>query len=190
MSTDKPHRTSSRLLRLIGAFKLFKALLLVLVGTGALRLLHHDVAEQLTDWITQIRADPHSRYLHAAIAKLGVLDDHKLREIGFGSFFYASLLTLEGVGLCLRKRWAEYFTVGMTTSLVPLEIIELAHRVTPIRVALLLVNVVIVGYLIFVLRRDRRAEQQEAAAELAPTKPVEPAKAARPKGHSSSHTVR
>ena len=157
-------------LLLIGAFKLTKALLLVLVGVGALRLLHHDVAEQLSDWISEIRIDPHSRNLHAVIQKLGVLDDHKLREIGFGSFFYALLLSIEGVGLCLRRRWAEFFTVGMTASLIPLELLEIYRRMTVIRILLLAANLLIVWYLVRILRRDRppSADRPTGARNNAP----------------------
>ncbi len=215
-----PRKHRSAPLLLIGAFKLLKATLLVLVGVGAHKLLHHDVAEQLSDWISEIRIDPHNRYLYAAIQKLGMLDDHKLREISFGSFFYAALLTIEGVGLCLRKRWAEFFTVGMTMSLIPLEIFEIYRRATTIRVALLLVNLAIVWYLIKVLRRDRQAEREaesdESPAESATECPVEnpaarvdpsaitarvtqtvpmpgstkPPRTPGTRGQSSSHTVR
>ncbi len=162
MSETEPHRPRAAALLVIGAFKLFKATLLLLVGLGALKLLHHDVAEQLSDWISDFRIDPHSRYLYAIIQKLGMLDDHRLREIGFGSFFYATLLSIEGVGLCLRKRWAEFFTVGMTSSLVPLEIYELYERTTPTRATLLIVNLAIVWYLVVLLRRDWRAEREQA----------------------------
>lgn len=156
-----PPRRRSRVLILIGIFKLFKASLLLLLAVGAFRLLHHDVADQLTTWISEMRLDPHSHYLYAAIHKLGVLDDHGLKEIGFGSLFYASLLTLEGVGLILNKTWAEYFTIIMTASLLPLEIYEVAKRVTPLRVTLLVVNLAIVVYLIVRLVRERRARQAE-----------------------------
>ncbi len=103
MSETRPHPSGRYALLVIGAFKLLKATLLLALGVGALRLLHRDVAEQLSAWISEIRVDPHNRYLYAAIQKLGVLDDHRLREIGFGSFFYAALLLVEGVGLCLRS---------------------------------------------------------------------------------------
>jgi uncharacterized membrane protein (DUF2068 family) len=183
MPEPAPHRHHGAPLLLIGAFKLFKAALLISVGIGALRLLHRDVAEQLSDWISEIRIDPHSRYFYGAIQKLGMLDDHKLREISFGSFFYASLLLIEGIGLCLRKRWAEFFTVGMTMSLIPLEVYEIYRRATTIRVALLLVNLAIVWYLIALLRRDRHTAQDEATA---PT----PAENAVPRTDASAATVR
>jgi uncharacterized membrane protein (DUF2068 family) len=162
-----PHHGSAPLL-VIGAFKLFKATLLFLVGVGALKLLHHDVAERLSEWIADIRIDPHNRLLYGAIQKLGLLDDHKLREIGFGSFFYATLLLIEGVGLCLRKRWAEFFTVGMTMSLVPLEVYEIYRRATLVRITLLVVNLLIVWYLVRVLRRDRHDAQQSPPEATGP----------------------
>ncbi len=46
--------------------------------------------------------------------KLLSLDDRKLKAIGAGTFFYAALLLTEGIGLLLRRRWAEYFTVIVT----------------------------------------------------------------------------
>jgi uncharacterized membrane protein (DUF2068 family) len=168
-------RRESKVLLLIGAFKLFKAALLLTLGLGALRLLHREVAEQLEHWVSEFRVDPHNRHLHAVIAKLGLLDDGKLRAIGFGSFFYSALLLIEGVGLCLRKRWAEFFTIGMTASLLPLEVYELWRHVTPIRIMLLVVNLAIVVYLAAMLRRERHAGH--AAVDNSPA------------GHGSSHTL-
>jgi uncharacterized membrane protein (DUF2068 family) len=57
------------------------------------------------------------------------------------------------VGLALQKRWAEYFTIITTSSLLPIEIYELARRVSISRGLALLINLAVVGYLIFELRR-------------------------------------
>jgi uncharacterized membrane protein (DUF2068 family) len=81
------------------------------------------------------------------------LDERKLRAIRAGTVIYAALLLTEGVGLLLRRRWAEYFTVIVTSSLIPLEAYEVLRRVTLARLILLGVNVAVVWYLIAVLRR-------------------------------------
>ena len=60
---------------------------------------------------------------------------------------------MEGVGLVLRKRWAEYFVIIVTAIFIPLEIYELVQRFTLIRCGLLLANAAIVWYLIRNLRR-------------------------------------
>jgi uncharacterized membrane protein (DUF2068 family) len=146
----------------IAIFKLVKGVLLIAVAVGALKLLHRDVADTLSHLVQSIRADPDNHFIHKGLTKLGGLDDHKLEEISVGSFFYAALLLTEGTGLLLRKRWAEYFTVIITASLMPLEFYELIEKFTLTRVAVIILNGVIVGYLIVRLRHHRAAHQPTA----------------------------
>jgi hypothetical protein len=58
-------------------------------------------------------------------------------------------------GLWLRRRWAEYLTVIVTGSFIPLEIYEIVEHFTVLRVVVLAVNVAIVIYLVLDLRRER-----------------------------------
>ena len=66
----------------------------------------------------------------------------------------SALLLTEAVGLMRGKRWAEYLTIVATSSLVPLEVYELSRRLTPTRLAALIVNLVIVAYLVVRVRRE------------------------------------
>ena len=84
------------------------------------------------------------------------MNDRKLEELSFGSFFYAALVLTEGVGLWMKKRWAEYFTIIMTCSLIPLELYEIAKRFTVTRIAFLVVNLAIVWYLFIQLRKGQK----------------------------------
>lgn len=146
----------SRGLRLIAAFKLLKGILLLAVGFGLLRLLHRDVAAEVEHWINLFRADPRNHYIQLLLEKLRLLDARRLRELGVGTFIYSAIFLTEGVGLALGKRWAEYFTIITTSSLLPLEIYELAKRMNFVRGAALAINVAIVIYLVRELRRPRR----------------------------------
>ena len=139
-------------LMLIGVFKLFKAAALVALGFGALHYLHHDLAGQVAHLIDALRADPHNHYLIWLMEKVSKLDDHRLRQLSVGTFFYAGLFSCEGVGLLLRKRWAEYFTVIATSSFLPIEIYEIIVHPGEAKVLVLLLNVAIVAYLIWVIR--------------------------------------
>jgi len=143
-------------LRLIAVFKLAKGLILVAVGLGAIKLLHKDVSELAANWVAAMRVDPDNRLIHGLIAKLGLMNDRKLEELSIGSFFYSALLLTEGIGLWLKRRWAEYFTIITTCSLIPLELYEIVNRVTITRVVLLLLNVAIVWYLFVQLRKNHR----------------------------------
>jgi uncharacterized membrane protein (DUF2068 family) len=62
---------------------------------------------------------------------------------------YALLEGTEGVGLAMRRRWAEYLTVIATGFLIPYEAYEVIHHVTVFRVGALLLNVAVVGYLAY-----------------------------------------
>jgi uncharacterized membrane protein (DUF2068 family) len=159
----------------IAVFKLVKGVLLVAVAIGALKLLHHDVADTLTRLVQSMRADPDNHLIHKGLVKLGGLDDRKLEEISAGSFIYAALLLTEGAGLLFRKRWAEYFTVIITASLMPLEVYELVEKFTLPRVAVLLLNAAIVWYLVVRLRRKgaehRLARRQSYAGPRAADPP-------------------
>jgi len=73
------------------------------------------------------------------------LDTRRLEALSAGMFVYAGMFLVEGVGLMLGRRWAEYFTVVVTASFVPLEIYEIVRPPTAIRVAALLVNLAIGG---------------------------------------------
>jgi len=155
VAPNKPKPTSSTGLILIGLFKLAKAVLLIAAGIGALKLLHKDIADTVMHWVNILRVDPDNRFIHGVLAKIFTVTPKQLKELGIGTFFYAALLLTEGVGLLLRKHWAEYFTVITTAALLPLEIYELLERFTAVKVAVFAINIAIVWYLIVRLRAGR-----------------------------------
>ncbi len=143
-------------LRLIAAFKLLKGVALIAVGIGALRLLHKDTAAIVEHWVNVFRVDPHNRFINRLLEKLSILDDRRLKELSIGTFVYAGIFLVEGVGLALKKRWAEYFTIITTSSLLPIEIYELAKRASAGKILALLINLAVVVYLVVELRRSRK----------------------------------
>ena len=143
-------------LRLIAAFKLLKGVALIAVGIGAVRLLHKDTAAIVEHWVNVFRVDPHNHFIDLLLEKLSILDDRRLKELSIGTFVYAGIFLVEGVGLALKKRWAEYFTIITTSSLLPIEIYELAKRASAGKILALLINLAVVVYLVVELRRSRK----------------------------------
>jgi uncharacterized membrane protein (DUF2068 family) len=146
-------RSHGRGLRLIAAFKLLKGLALLALGIGALKLLHKDVEAIVVHWINIFQVDPHGHYMHLLLAKLSILDDRRLKELSVGTFIYSAVFFTEGLGLAFRKRWAEYFTIITTSSLLPLEVYELAKHASIGKGLALVINLAVVAYLIVELRR-------------------------------------
>src|SRR6202171_3335567 len=141
-------------IRLIALFKLVKALILLAPGGGALKLMHRDMGSTLEYWITTCGLDPENRWLERAIEKVSNLTPAKVKGLGFVSFIYAGLFLTEGIGLWLMKRWAEWFTIIITSSLIPVEIYELYRHPTAVKILVLAINVAVVLYLLYRIQRD------------------------------------
>jgi uncharacterized membrane protein (DUF2068 family) len=149
------HPSGSRGLLFIAAFKLSKAALLLAVAIGALNLVHKDVAADLARWADLVRIDPGNVFIHHLFARVSVLDDAHLKVLSAGTFFYAGLTLTEGVGLALRRRWAEFFSIILTTSFIPIELWEIHRHATIPKLILLILNLAVVVYLILEIRRTR-----------------------------------
>lgn len=98
---------------------------------------------------------------------------------------YAVLQVAEAVGLWSLERWGEYVAVVGTSLFLPVEVYELTNRVTYLKVAALVINLALVGYLVtakrlFGVRGGRRAHEAERASESLIE--VEVAAAAGPRG--------
>jgi uncharacterized membrane protein (DUF2068 family) len=147
----------SRGLRVIAAFKLLKAFALLALGIGALRLLHQDVAAVVEHWINIFRVDSHNHLINLLLEKLSNVDDRRLKELSVGTFIYSAIFFTEGMGLAFGKRWAEYFTVITTASFLPLEVYEIVRRFSGGKAFALLINLAVLAYLMWELRRTRKA---------------------------------
>lgn len=143
-----------RALRLIAAYKFCKAVLLVAIGLGSLRLLNPEVAAWADRWAAALALRHDRRLLGQLIAVVSGLSPHRLEALALGAFTFALLFITEGVGLWMGKRWAEYLTVIATTLFVPVEIVQLVRSVTATRLAALLINLVVVTFLVYRLRRS------------------------------------
>jgi len=144
-------------IRLIAILKLLKAAALIIAGVGILKLIHKDIGTELEQWVTRLGFDPGSRFVNYAIEKATNLSPHRIKELGLASFVYAPLFLTEGIGLWLLKRWAEWFTVVITGSLVPIEIYEICRHPSAVKILVLVVNISVVGYLLYRIYKEPRA---------------------------------
>ncbi len=140
----------------IAAFKLIKVVALLVIAGAALQLRRPGELDGLVAWLTDLplAASGWRPMLHL-IHWLGELEPHNMTLVVVIACCYATLYSIEGVGLWLQKRWAEYLTTIATASLIPFELWELAHGPSPLKIGALVLNVAIVAYLIHILRADR-----------------------------------
>lgn len=152
-----PKESFSFVLFLIGLFKLFKAVLLIAVGIGAIRLLDKNLSGTVLHWVQVLHLDADNRYIHGILVRIFRVTPKQLKELSVGTFLYAGLFLIEGGGLLLRKHWAEYFTILTTGLFIPLEIYELARHFTAAKLVVTAINLLIVWYLVARVRsRSKR----------------------------------
>jgi uncharacterized membrane protein (DUF2068 family) len=167
-ATEAAHHTRDRGILLIGGFKLLKGVLFILLGIGALKLVHRDIVDMLTRWLIDWHFDPESRFVNLILDKAALIDAHRLKQISIAIFCYAGLDFIEGVGLVLEKTWAEFLTLILTASFLPWEFFEILRHPTWVKGILTLVNILVVAYLVFYVQRNLRlrAERRRRIGEI------------------------
>ena len=125
---------------------------------GALRLIHKDIGDLLLRLAYHMRFNPESRFINFVLDHAEFVTDKLLRRFSLALFAYAALGTAEGIGLYLEKAWGEYMTLIITASFLPWEIFEVLRRMTVMRSALLVVNILVFAYLLkVVVERGKQA---------------------------------
>jgi uncharacterized membrane protein (DUF2068 family) len=168
-------------LRLIAIDRVIHFVVLVLLGLGvelfaAHRASLHDAYYRiLTALQGGVAGGPVQSSGHVGILRdldrLFSLRSGTLHEVGAALLAYGILEGIEAVGLWFAKRWAEYLTFIATTILLPLEIYEIIHQGTVLKVIGFLINLAVVVWLLwrkrlFGLNGGGNAEAAERARDV------------------------
>ncbi len=87
--------------------------------------------------------------LSGLLGRIARLNPHSLGVLAAFAGVYAAVSIAETVGLWRERRWAEYLTSIATAGFLPLEIDELAKKITVVRIGALVINVAILVYLVY-----------------------------------------
>jgi len=151
-----PHRNQRRVLRAVAALEFFKGVFVVVMGICALALVHKDawlIAESL---LTRLRISTDRRSAQIFLDFADSVTDARLWAAASIAFAYAALRFTEAYGLWKARTWAEWVALVSGALLLPLEIRELIRGVTFWRCALLVGNLAIVCYMLYVILENRR----------------------------------
>jgi len=158
-------------LRLIAVYKLGKAAVFIIAAVGMRHFINRDVNQFLSDYILEHKYDPENRLIHAVTTWVDqhapYFDSHHIRFYSYVLFFCAGYFILEGIGLYLRKHWAEYLVIISTGLLLPIEFYEFWGQISGWKLAIIMGNLLIVAYLIHRLLLDahNKAERERELAE-------------------------
>jgi uncharacterized membrane protein (DUF2068 family) len=143
------NRWDDYILRIIAIYHLLKAAFFFGLGFGLLHLVHQDIALLINDYLVEpFKLAPDGKILKGLLEWTSGLTPHWLRLISYLFICYGSIFALEGLGLYLRKRWAEFMVVIVVSSLLPFEIYEICLCLAWWKFLLLLGNIFIVTFLV------------------------------------------
>lgn len=171
MSSDRKQGKQGRRpvgLTLIAVGKALKVVVLLVVAALALTMVNKSPPDELLHWADAFRIDPGNRFLNRGVEEVAGVSTKQLEELSVGTFVYAVVFAIEGVGLWLQKRWAEYLTIGVTVSFIPLEIYELSHHPSAGKIVTLVLNVAALVYLVVRVvgrRRERHGTGRAARGD-------------------------
>ena len=177
-STEAREATGSRGIFLIAVFDLIKAVLFLVGAAGVFHLVNRNTHVELTRLLHVFRINGDHALIRSLLLRANLITDPDKRVFAGVLLLYTVLYAVEGTGLLLRKRWAEYFAVLMTAIPLPFEAYTLLQHVTHfptthllptdqplsaffhnrvfvLKLGVLLINTGIVWFLVYHLRRDR-----------------------------------
>jgi uncharacterized membrane protein (DUF2068 family) len=131
----------------IVAFKAIKAALLIALGVALLFTINRDPVDVVLQLAQAVHL-PLTSHLFDRLLSFAVrTTPTKEVAIALTAFGYAILLGTEGVGLYLRRSWARWFTIGVTSSLMPIEVYEIVREPRVLRALIFVLNAAVVVYL-------------------------------------------
>ncbi len=181
-------RAGNQALAMIAVFKLAKAILFFAVAFGLLRIVHKDTEVELRKFVHVFRIDSERGIVKDLLERAGAITPGQKKVGGILAAVSGCMFCIEGVGLMLRKKWAEYFTAILTFSGIPIELYEIFHRTAHVansdliklvpeeqraafvfdkmmllKIGALVLNSLIVWFLVAHLRRTHQTEKALAA---------------------------
>lgn len=144
--------------RSVAVFEATKGAVVVVAGCGLLSLVHHDVQAAADRLVRHTHMNPARHEPRVFIELVSHLDDARLRIFAALAFLYAAARFAEAYGLWRGKVWAQWFAILSGAIYVPFEVIELAKRPTWLTLGILLLNLGVVGYMVWVRRSERHVQ--------------------------------
>jgi uncharacterized membrane protein (DUF2068 family) len=163
MTIRPAHKPRINVLRTIALYKMLKVLLLLAIAYGEVRLSDASLIAKLVTWASARPFGLEHKVVTQLLEWFSGLSASRVHALRMVTLAYAAVFAVEGVGLWMQKRWAEWLTTIITASLIPLEIWELLDKPNIGKAMVLIANAVIVAYLVWHVRSRGKTAGRRAA---------------------------
>jgi uncharacterized membrane protein (DUF2068 family) len=143
----------SRGIRTVAMLEGAKGVVVLLAGFGLFSLVHRDVQRFAEILVTHAHLDPASRTPRVFIEFARRIDDARLWQLAAGAMAYSAIRLIEAYGLWYGRTWGAALAAASGAVYLPFELRELAHHPSLLSLSLVALNLGIVGYMLYSLRR-------------------------------------
>ena len=137
-------------LRTVATIEALKGVLAIVLTVCLLLLLHKDVEQIAGDTLDALHISPDHAFSHAVLNVAQHMTDGRIWAIAAGALAYAIVRFVESYGLWNRRVWAEWFALLSGSLYIPLEITKALEHPDTIHILVLVVNILIVLYMLWV----------------------------------------
>jgi uncharacterized membrane protein (DUF2068 family) len=140
-------------LRTVALFEGGKGAIVLLAGLGVLSFIHRDLHHAAVQLVEHLHFNPARHYPRIFIDLTESVTDSQLWALALAALIYSAVRFVEAVGLWFGEKWAEWFGLLTGGMYVPVELYEVTRGVTWPKLSLLVVNLGVVSYLLYVLNK-------------------------------------
>lgn len=140
---------------MVALFEALKGTIVLVAGFGLAHAIHGDVGRFAERLVHRLHLDAAKRYPRIFLDLANNLSDSQLWALAALALAYSVVRFAEAYGLWFERRWGEWIAALSGGIYVPAEIYELARGYSTVKVVALVLNMLVVGYMCFLLLRRR-----------------------------------
>jgi uncharacterized membrane protein (DUF2068 family) len=148
-------------LRMVAMFEFAKGALALAAGAGLLAFVHRDIRDVVGELLLHLHLDPARRIPGIFVLLAERVASIDLWLLAVGAAVYSAVRFAEAYGLWLNRKWAQWLGAVSGVIYVPLELYALTKGVTPLKLATLGINLLVVAVLSEALWRGRASVKHE-----------------------------
>jgi uncharacterized membrane protein (DUF2068 family) len=162
---DSVHNRHLKGLRAVATLEFSKGVAVVLIAFGLISLVHRDTWDVAEGLLELLHIDPYRHFAQALLDLADRVTDSNLLSAAAIALVYSALRFVEAYGLWRARAWAEWLAFASGAIYLPFEIIKLTEKPGLVRVAVLVVNLAVVLYMLYLRTwarsRDARKDREE-----------------------------
>jgi uncharacterized membrane protein (DUF2068 family) len=134
----------------VAVLEIAKGLGAVIFGVWLLSFRQKDIGDMMANLLDRLHIDPAHEFAIKLVSMADRITPEKVEIAALIAILYALIRFTEGYGLWNARTWAEYFALISGAAYLPWEVWEFLRRPNWFHATLIVINVMVVLYIVYV----------------------------------------